>query len=307
MNQGWTYTDRIKVSGETVLDYYRRRYWHSSEAEWRSRIEQGLISLDGRAVQSQTVLKRGQTLSYRRLPWEEPEVPLDFEVLYEDADLWAISKPEGLPVLPGGRFLENTLLWAMRSRYPNEQPVPAHRLGRGTSGAMLVAKSARARSDLARQFRAKTERGSGAMRKVYRALVGPTDEVGLPDCFVCDRAIGKVPYPRLGYVYGCEVFGLSARSEGRVLERRLDSTLVEVRIVSGRPHQIRIHMAAMGYPLLGDPLYAIGGLPRVEGDAVPSDLGYRLHAYRLQFERPAKAGEVVSVVAEPPEDLRMCS
>ena len=148
MNQGWTYTDRIRQSGETVLDYYRQRYRHSSEDEWRSRISQGLILLDGQVPDARTVLLKGQTLSYRRLPWEEPAVPLDFEVLYEDEDLWAINKPARLPVLPGGGFLENTLLWKMRSRYPSEQPAPVHRLGRGTSGVMLVAKSTLAKSSL---------------------------------------------------------------------------------------------------------------------------------------------------------------
>lgn len=310
MNQGWTYRDRVRTDGETVLDYYRRRYRHSSEAEWRSRIEQGLILLAGEPVEAQQVLAKGQHLTYRRLPWEEPVVPLDFEVLYEDADVWAISKPVGLPVLPGGGCLEHTVLWLMRSRYPNDQPAPLHRLGRGTSGVMLVARSARAKSDLSRQFRVRSQRSSsgiatGSMRKIYRALVGPATVSDLPDRFVCEQAIGKIPYPRLGYIYGHLEGGLHACSKGQVLERRADSTLVEVQILTGRPHQIRIHLAAVGYPLLGDPLYGVGGVPRAEGTAIPSDCGYRLHAHRVQFDHP-RSGEVVSVVASLPEDLRVC-
>ncbi len=217
MNQGWTYRDRVRTDGETVLDYYRRRYRHSSEAEWRSRIEQGLILLAGEPVEAQQVLAKGQHLTYRRLPWEEPVVPLDFEVLYEDADVWAISKPVGLPVLPGGGCLEHTVLWLMRSRYPNDQPAPLHRLGRGTSGVMLVARSARAKSDLSRQFRVRSQRSSsgiatGSMRKIYRALVGPATVSDLPDRFVCEQAIGKIPYPRLGYIYGHVKEGLHACS-----------------------------------------------------------------------------------------------
>ncbi len=310
MNQGWTYTDNVQTNGETVLDYYRRRYRHSSEDEWRSRIEQGLILLDGKSVDAGQVLAKGQKLTYRRLPWEEPSVPLNFEVLYEDADLWAISKPVGLPVLPGGGCLEHTVLWVMRSRYPNEQPAPLHRLGRGTSGVMLVARSAQAKSELSRQFRVRSQRSSGiatgSMRKIYRALIGPTTASDLPDRFVCDQAIGKIPYPRLGYVYGHMKAGLHARSEGQVLERRADSTLVEVQILTGRPHQIRIHLAAAGYPLLNDPLYGVGGIPKVGGTAIPSDCGYRLHAYQLQFAHP-RTGEAISVTAELPEDLRVQS
>ena len=311
MNQGWTYTDSVKASGETVLDYYRQRYRHSSEDEWRSRIEQGLILLDGKPVDIGQVLAKGQRLTYRRLPWEEPVVPLDVEVLYEDKDLWAIAKPVGLPVLPGGGCLEHTVLWVMRSRYPNDQPAPLHRLGRGTSGVMLVARSAQAKSELSRQFRVRSQKSSsgvatGSMRKIYSALVGPTTVSDLPDCFVCEQAIGKIPYPRLGYVYGHLKAGLHARSEGQVLERRADSTLVEIQILTGRPHQIRIHLAAVGYPLLGDPLYDVGGIPKANGTAIPSDCGYRLHAHRLQFAHP-RTGAVISVTAEPPEDLRVQS
>lgn len=303
MNRGWTYTDRIEESGETVLDYYRQRYRHSSEGEWRSRIEQGLILLDGQVAGAETVVAKGQTLTYQRLPWQEPEVPLDFEVLYEDEDLWAISKPVGLPVLPGGGFLENTLLWVMRSRYPDEQPAPVHRLGRGTSGVMLVAKSAQAKAHLSRQFRLRSQTlGTGAMRKIYRALVGPTDAAELPGRFVCEHPIGKVDYPQLGYAYGYTDGGMPARSEGRVLERRSAATLVEIDISTGRPHQIRIHLAAIGYPLLRDPLYEVGGVPKATGEAIPSDCGYWLHAYRLQFEHP-KTGKIVSAIARPPEEL----
>ena len=302
MNQGWTYTNRVRTAGETVLDYYVRRYQHSTKAEWRSRIQQGSILLEGKPVEAQQVLTTGQVLTYQRPPWQEPTVPLEFEVLYEDADLWAIAKPAGLPVLPGGKFLENTLLWVMRSRYPNERPAPVHRLGRGTSGVMLVAKSQRAKADLSRQFRDRTRSTIGTLRKVYRALIGPAHSTELSDRFTCDYAIGKIPYPRLGYVYGYTKDGLFARSEGRVLTRSANSTLVKVSISTGRPHQIRIHLAAAGYPLLGDPLYRVGGRPDPEGDAIPSDCGYCLHAHQLQFAHP-KTGELCVVSAALPAAL----
>ena len=312
MNQGWTYTDWVKKAGETVLDYYTARYSHSTEAEWRSRIERGLILLDGQMARSQQVLDKGQRLTYRRLPWQEPKVPMDFEVLYEDEDLWAIAKPVGLPVLPGGGFLENTLLWVMRSRYPNEQPAPVHRLGRGTSGVMLVAKSQQAKSELSRQFRVRSQAtsdsmpkaASGSMKKVYRALVGPADAAGLPDRFVCEYAIGKIPYPQLGYVHGHMKNGLRAYSKGRVLERRSDSTLVEVCISTGRPHQIRIHLAAAGYPLLNDPMYAVGGVLKQTARVIPSDCGYLLHAYWLRFEHP-RTRELLLIEAPLPDDLQV--
>ncbi len=317
MNQGWTYTDWLTAAsaGQTVLDYYTQRYQHSSRLLWEARIEQGQILLNGQAVSAQTILQSGQQLTYYRLPWQEPTAPLDFDVLYEDEDLWALAKPSGLPVLPGGGFLEHTLLHQLRSRYPHETPVPVHRLGRGTSGVMLVAKSQTARAHLSRQFRMRTAEvgqvsGKAArslpinlpMEKVYRALIGPASVSELGDRFSCTYPIGKLPYSGLNYLYGHCAGGLASRSEVKVLARRAASTLVEVSIFTGRPHQIRIHLAAAGYPLLGDPLYAPGGIPITNTTAMPGDCGYHLHAHRIRFAHP-RTGQPLSIVAQPPAAL----
>ncbi len=298
MNQGWTYFDRVKAgaAGQTVLDYYTARYRHSTPEEWLNRLEQGQILLDGEPAHAQTPLCEHQSLSYYRQPWQEPVVPLEFEVLYEDEDIWAVAKPSGLPVLPGGGFLEHTLLHQMRQRYPNEVPVPVHRLGRGTSGAMLIAKSRSARELLSKQFRERS------LSKVYRALIGAATVDELSDRFTCHYPIGKLPYPGLSHLYGHLPGGLPSQSDCTIVQRRPDSTLVEVSILTGRPHQIRIHLAAAGYPLLGDPLYAPGGVPIVEGSAMPGECGYHLHSHRLRFTHPHN-GKTLSIVAELPEAL----
>jgi 23S rRNA pseudouridine1911/1915/1917 synthase len=299
MNQGWTYFDRVKPSaaGQTVLEYYTARYRHSTHDEWRSRLAQGQILLDGQPVTAQTPLREHQSLSYYRQPWAEPLVPLDFEVLYEDEHLWAVAKPSGLPVLPGGGFLEHTLLHQMRQRYPDEVPIPVHRLGRGTSGAMLVAKSLAARDSLSRQFRDRT------LSKVYRALIGAATVDELGDKFSCRYPIGKLPYPGLSYLYGHCADGLASQSDCTVVQRGPHSTLVEVSILTGRPHQIRIHLAAAGYPLLGDPLYAAGGVPISGGKAMPGECGYSLHSHRLRFAHP-HTGKTLSIEAELPDALQ---
>lgn len=326
LNQGWTYLDKVRsaVVGQTVLDYYTQRYRHSERAVWQERIESGQILLDGDRTQGNTQLKPGQTLSYARSPWQEPTVPLDFKVLYEDEDLWVVDKPSGLPVLPGGGFLENTLLHQLRSRYPNEQPVPIHRLGRGTSGAMLIAKSYSAREQLSRQFRRRTADLSStadsncALSKTYRALIGPTTPEQLCDRFICTYPIGKLPHNQLGYVYGHltnvhtakqtthPISSMVSRSEVAVLQRSAQSTLVDINIQTGRPHQIRIHLAAAGHPLLGDPLYPIGGVPDPNGTARPGDCGYHLHAHHLRFAHP-RTGQSITITAPPPVLLRPTS
>lgn len=310
MNQGWVYTDRIRPqeAGITVLDFYADRYRHSSRAEWQRRIEQGQVFLNGHIAKEDERLAGGHQLAYHRPPWEEPEVPLSFDEIYRDDDLLVINKPSGMPVLPGGNFLEHTLLHQLKLKYPQHPPVPLHRLGRGTSGLMVLAQSPLARSVLSRQFRESTA-GAGdphsprTIRKTYRALLGPGN---LPNTFTVTTPIGKVPHPVLGYVYAAAEAGLPAYSEGRVIRRTPDSTLVEVTIRTGRPHQIRIHMAAMGYPLLGDPLYQEGGLPIYSAtfeDAeipVPGDTGYLLHAYSLSLLHP-RTKQQLDYQCQPPK------
>lgn len=309
MNHGWIYRDRVpaKAAGETLLDYYTQRYRHSSRADWRSRIAQGQITVNGQPAHPEQLLQTGQRLAYHRAPWQEPDVPLHFDILYEDADLLAITKPTGLPVLPGGQFLENTLLHLLQRRYPQETPIPVHRLGRGTSGIMLLARSPLAKADLSRQLRTASQplSSDSSLQKTYRALIGPSD---LPDTFEITTPIGPVPYPVLGTVHAANPHGKWAYSRGRVVQRRPHQTLVEVGILTGRPHQIRIHLAAAGYPLIGDPLYVAGGLPRqipaLSPLPVPSDIGYWLHAYRLQLVHP-RTRQPLTWVCPPPASLQV--
>lgn len=310
MNEGWTYCDRINSNTKnlSVLDYYTQRYQHSSRSEWEKRIVAGQVLLNGVPTTATAILQAGHQLTYHRPPWQEPEVPLEFNVLHEDADLLVIAKPSGLPVLPGGGFLQNTLLWQLQQRYPDSPPAPIHRLGRGTSGLMLLARSPSARARLSQQMRDRQ------IRKTYRALASGTATFNE---FTITQPIGKVPYPTLGYVYAATSDGLPAQSDCRVLKRNVDSTLLEVTILTGRPHQIRIHLATIGLPLVGDPLYGWGGLPLLQSGvmspdsrlkspmqtlSVPGDCGYHLHALRLSFVHPT-TGQPVSYTSPAPPAL----
>ena len=289
MNQGWIYRERVKPAdaGQTVLEYYSNKYKHSSRTQWQDRITSGQILLDGQPVSTTAILQPQDRLVYHRQPWNEPEVPLKFDVLYGDRELLVINKPSGLPILPGGSFLEHTLLWQLRKQYSNNTPVPVHRLGRGTSGLLLLARSQLAKSHLAKQMRDRTLENNSQISKIYRVLVSGNQ---MRDRFTIDRPIGKIPHPVLGYVYGATPEGKYAKSKCQIIERYLNCTLLEVEIFTGRPHQIRIHLAAIGYPLLGDPLYVTGGsfakISPTEKIPVPGDCGYFLHASRLSFAHP---------------------
>ena len=294
MNGGFLYTEIIdgREEGRSLLDHLASRHAHSSPAEWRERIEAGLVLVDGRPAGEGDTLRRGQRVTWSRPPWEEPEAPMTYAVLHEDSALLAVSKPSGLPTLPGGGYLDHTLLALVRKRYP--RAVPMHRLGRGTSGIVLFALTSHASRAVARAWRERR------VTKVYRAVVEGSPE---KDVFVVDTRIGRVPHPLLGTVHAARPDGSPSRSEVRVLERRGATSLVEVRIETGRPHQIRIHMAACGHPLAGDPLYAAGGGLRGEGEALPGSTGYLLHALRLALSHP-ETGEPFVVECPPPRALR---
>jgi 23S rRNA pseudouridine1911/1915/1917 synthase len=303
-NQGWVYHDRIgpEAAGQRVLDFYAGRYPHSSRETWRVRIEAGRVRVDGEPLSPDQRIQAGWRLTYHRPPWREPDVPREIRILYEDADLLAVAKPSGLPVLPGGGFLEHTLLHLLRGRVPEGAELsPVHRLGRGTSGLTIFARSPVARRRLSEDLR------EGRMRKIYRALASG---ISMPDAFEVDHPIGRVPYPGLRYLYVAVKEGKPARTRCRVLFRDLgeDRTLLEVEIPTGRPHQIRIHLAVAGCPLAGDPLYRPGGLPAATGEGtplpLPGDCGYHLHATTAVFVHPV-TGRPMRITAPPPARLLM--
>jgi 23S rRNA pseudouridine1911/1915/1917 synthase len=296
-NRGHTYREQIDArgAGSAVLAHLSERFGRAGPAEWRERIALGQVKLDDAPTAAETRLRAGQWLSWERPPWIEPPVPLDAAVLYEDALLLAVAKPRGLPTMPGGGlYLDHTLLAVVRRRAPEASPM--HRLGRDTSGVVLFARTAAAARIVQAAFRARR------VGKVYRALCA-----GHPvlDAFSVDASIGVVDHPLLGTVHAAAAGGRSATSHIRVLERRPGeggppSALVEVEIETGRPHQIRIHLAHAGHPLVGDPLFGAGGVPLPGTRALPGDPGYLLHAQRLELDHPLDGTRLVIECAPPP-------
>uniref|UniRef100_A0A0E0KCB9 Pseudouridine synthase RsuA/RluA-like domain-containing protein n=1 Tax=Oryza punctata TaxID=4537 RepID=A0A0E0KCB9_ORYPU len=254
-NEGISYTDTFRCTGATttLVEFYSTSYKSSAP-------------LPG----------EGSKLVYHRLPWQEPFAPHLLDVLYEDDDMIALNKPSGLQVLPKGLFQQRTVLaqlqlkdWKMPSsfcskrKYVQSHPVPVHRLGRGTSGLLLCAKTKLAKAQLAAYF-AEGATNAGKSRdetdfcksrkilKFYRALVTgilENDEV------MITQPIGLVRYPGVAEgLYAACSSGKPAMSKVCVLERleNHNQTLIQVEIHSGRPHQIRIHLSYIGHPLVDD-------------------------------------------------------
>jgi 23S rRNA pseudouridine1911/1915/1917 synthase len=293
MNRGWSYREQVapEHSGRTVLSYLTSTRRHSTEHDWAARIERGEVEVDGLRVQGEARLHRGQTVIWHRPPWDEGAVPLTYALLHEDESLIVVNKPSGLPTMAAGGFLDHTLLTLVRKSYPDASPL--HRLGRHTSGLVVFARTKAAASQLARAWR------DHHVKKNYRAL---GRGIAQAERFEVDVPIGPVPHPAIGTVHAACEGGRTAHSTATVLERLDDDTLFSVEITTGRPHQIRIHMAYAGHPLVGDPVYATGG--GLKNDpGLPGDGGYFLHAERLEFTHPA-TGERVTLTATAPPELQ---
>lgn len=280
MNEGCVYRERVRAAdaGAEVLAYHAERFRHSSLEDWRRTIAAGRVRINGRVAASGQRLCAGDRLEFHRPPWVEPDAPLHFRVVYEDEDLLALDKPAGLQVLPAGPFHANTLLaLVQRSSAERLECAPVHRLGRGTSGLVLFGKNAAARASLSAQFR------GHVARKTYLALASGT---ALRDSWIARQPIGLCAHGPLQLACA-DPLGKPASTRLRVLARDPERgrSLVAAQPITGRPNQIRIHLAASGAPLVGDPLFGPGGLPI--RDARPAEGGYFLHAAALGVRHPA--------------------
>ena len=293
LNRGWSYREQVgsQAAGQTVLSYLTATRLHSSEAEWAGRIARGEVEIEGTRVDRHVILNSGQTVIWHRPPWDEPAVPTSFSVVYEDDSIVAINKPSGLPTMPAGGFLDHTLLTLIRETHPGANPL--HRLGRYTSGLVLFARTSMAASTLTRAWRRHD------VKKTYRALGRGTAREAT---IVIDVPIGPVPHPLIGTVQAASETGKPSHSTATVVEQRDDQVLFSVTITTGRPHQVRIHLASAGHPLVGDPVYAAGGGLK-DSPGLPGDGGYLLHAERLEFVHPA-TGEQSVITATPPAQLQ---
>lgn len=292
LNQGYRYRHVLGPDAtlHTVLGYLVVRFPHSSPLEWRERLESGEIELDDQRATGNEALRPGQVLVWNRPGWLEEDTPQSYGLIYQDDQVLVVDKPSGLPTIPGGGFYLNTLLSFVQTDFPTARPL--HRLGRATSGLVLFALDADAASALNRNW--------ANVSKQYQAL---GSGIAKEETYDIRSPIGKQSHSRLGNVYAANDSGKPARSVARVLQRRSDATLFEVDLHSGRPHQIRIHLAFVGHPLVGDPLYTVGGMPIMDKPGLPGDAGYWLHAKRLTFEHPI-SGNRLDLQSPLPEILK---
>jgi 23S rRNA pseudouridine1911/1915/1917 synthase len=295
LNRGHVYTTIISSNdhGRSLLSHLASLYPHSTPQSWQQNLNSREVTINGVTATGSESLISGQTLVWNRPPWIEPETPQHFEVLLNDPHLLALNKPGGLPTLPGGGFMENTLLRLVQKQTPNANPV--HRLGRATTGIVLFAKTAQAAAKLGADW------NTPRIQKIYWALA---QNVAQQDAYEILTPIGLLPHPRIGSVWAANPSGKLAKSLANVVSRSASTTTFEVSLNSGRPHQIRIHLSSIGHPLVGDPLYGLSGQPLESLPGLPGDGGYFLHARFLKFLHPI-TGEQIHLEAALPSGFSL--
>jgi 23S rRNA pseudouridine1911/1915/1917 synthase len=259
------------------------------------------ISLEGRQARPSTVVRFGQRVLLTRPAPIEPEVPRTFTVLYEDESVLVIDKPAGLPMHTTAKFWRNTLVAVLRERYPGQHTEICHRIDRETSGVMLIARSAPAAAFL---------KGAFAHRQVSKSYLALCKGAP-PDDGIIDRPIKLLDTPT-HLMMGADDDGLPAITRYRVVRRFAAHALCEAAPETGRQHQIRVHFAFIGHPLVGDKLYGAGEeyFMRACDEGLSPELMERfdglprhaLHAATLTFPHPLTR-QSVTVTAPLPADL----
>ena len=290
---------QVPKNSDRLDRYLSQELSDLSRSRIQQLIEQGHVQVNDQICTSKKVnLKIGDRISLE-IPAIEPlkliaaDIPLD--ILYEDEELIILNKPAGLVVHPAPGHPEGTLVNAILSHCPNlpgiggiQRPGIVHRLDKDTTGAIVIAKTDLAYQHLQAQLQTKTA------RREYLGLVYgvPKTETGS-----IDLPIGRNPQDRkkMGIV-SIEDGGRAAITHWQVQERLAHYTLIHFQLETGRTHQIRVHSAKIGHPIVGDPLYSSA---HSIGVNLP---GQALHAWKLQLQHPV-SGKLLEVTAPLPRSF----
>jgi len=302
---------RREHAGLELAAFLGARFPYHTAEDWARLAAEGAVLLNDAPPPPGRLLAEGDIVRYMPAGGPEPRVDTAFTVLYEDRDIVVVDKPGNLPAHPAGRYFKHTLWWALKERLGITNPGVINRLDRETSGVTLVAKNPIADRSCRAQF------SSRGVTKKYIAIVegafpgpllargymssGSTAVIRKKQLF--EPAAGPLPEPGRESQWAETAFTL--------LERKKDLSVVEAVPHTGRLHQIRATLLALGFPLAGDKIYGLdeGVFPRfledrlTEGDAAKMRLGRQaLHAAELSFRHPSD-GRAMTVKAPLPADM----
>lgn len=291
--------------GGTRLDQALAKLWPDfSRTQLQEWIKKAEITVDGKPSKARDVVMGGEIILMSATQKPQPAFtaqPIALNIVYEDEALIIINKPAGMVVHPGSGISQNTLLNALLHHAPALQELPRagiiHRLDKDTTGLLIIAKTPAALMDLSKQLKAR------AISRIYQAIVCGVLTTG----GAVDEPIGRHALHRKRMAV--TETGKSALTHYRVIERYRAHTRIKVQLETGRTHQIRVHMAHIRYPVLGDPVY--GRRLQLPKGASPELIAVlrqfkrqALHAYELGLIHPLTK-KPMTWQAPLPEDMQI--
>ncbi|MFN9415498.1 MAG: RluA family pseudouridine synthase [Pirellula sp.] len=265
-------------AGRPILDALWEAFPGYGLETWRRDIAHGLVQSPKHAfapVDSNWVVGEGERFLHIMPDYVEQPVSDQVEIIHEDRALVIVNKGAPLPVHPSGRFNKNTLLSILLEAYAPEKLRPCHRLDMNTTGLVVFARQQKYAIQLQKQFT------SGTVSKTYMVEVE-----GIPNWteYVCEFPIENETLANGGRRIGAN--GQPTKTIFHVVGDKNGNALLEATLVTGRTHQIRLHCAALGHPIVNDPLYLSGGDSRERPDSDRATLSMGLHAWKIELQHP---------------------
>ncbi|MDQ2855014.1 MAG: pseudouridine synthase [Acidobacteriota bacterium] len=274
---------------KTVLNFLQQQFPLVETATWASRMERGqVVDETGCLITSTSPYRVGACIYYYRETVGEKRIPFAEHILYEDEQILVVDKPHFLPTVPAGRFLRETLLVRLRKQGKHETLVPIHRLDRETAGVVLFSLSLKTRGLYTALFRDRK------VRKVYQALAPASAAISDFPLTRRSRIVTGEPFFRMKEVAGepnaetyIEVKHPHQTANG--CPRDGDVNLYQLRPLTGKKHQLRLHLAALGIPIVNDRLYPSYTRALNSRDDFSQPL--KLLAKSIAFKDPVTGGE----------------